>query len=44
MYFCDITYLVNTTGRKGVVQTTNYMKLLVVREGESLKITELSSY
>lgn len=44
LYFCDITYLVNTTGRKGVVQTTNNMKLLVVRERESLKITELSSY
>ena len=44
LYFCDITYLVNTSGRKGVVQTTNNMKLLVTREGESLKITELSSY
>lgn len=44
LYFCDITYLVNTTGRKGVVQTTNNMKLLVTREGERLKITELSSY
>ena len=44
LYFCDITYLVNTSGRKGVVQTTNNMKLLVIREGENLKITELSSY
>ena len=44
LYFCDITYLVNTSGRKGVVQTTNNMKLLVTREGQSLKITELSSY
>lgn len=43
-YFCDVTYLVDTTGKKGVVQTTNHLKLLLVQEGGSLKIREMSSY
>lgn len=44
LYFCDITYLVDTTGKKGVVQTTNNVKLLVCRRGGSLKVRELCSY
>lgn len=43
-YFCDVTYLVDTTGKKGVVQTTNHLKLLLVQEGGSLKVREMSSY
>ena len=43
-YFCDVTYLVDTTGKKGVVQTTNHLKLLLVQEDGGLKVREMSSY
>ena len=44
LYFCDVTYLVDTTGKKGVVQTTNNMRLLVTTQDGGWKVQELSSY
>ena len=43
-YLCDITYEVDTTGKKGVVRTTTNAKLIVVRTGSGLKVESMSIY
>lgn len=43
-YFCDVTYLVDTTGKKGVVQTTNHMRLILTEIDEKLYVEAISSY
>lgn len=43
-YLCDITYLVDTTGREGVVQTTNNVQIIVVRTDSGLLVEALTSY
>lgn len=43
-YMCDVTYLVNTTGREGVVQTTNNVKIIIVRSGSKLLVESMISY
>lgn len=43
-YICDITYEVDTTGRNGVVRTTNNVQIIVVRTDNGLKAESLSSY
>lgn len=43
-YICDVTYEVDTTGREGVVRTTNNVQLIVVRTEDGMKVESLSSY
>lgn len=43
-YICDVTYVVDTTGREGVVQTTLNAKVVVVRTASGLKVETLVSY
>lgn len=43
-YMCDVTYLVDTTGREGVVQTTNNVKIIIVETDDGLKAEAMTSY
>ena len=43
-YLCDVTYKVDTTGREGVVQTTNNAKIIVVESGSKLLVESMISY
>ncbi len=43
-YLCDVTYLVDTTGREGVVQTTTNMKIIVTRTNNGLLVDAMSGY
>lgn len=43
-YLCDITYLVDTTGWEGVVQTTNNIQIIIVRTEDGLLVEALTSY
>lgn len=43
-YICDVTYLVDTSGREGVVRTTNNVQFAVVRTDDGLKAELLVSY
>lgn len=43
-YYCDVTYLVDTTGKKGVVQTTNHMRLILTEINGKLYVEAISSY
>ena len=43
-YMCDVTYLVDTTGKAGVVQTTNNVKIIVVETSDGLKAEAMTSY
>lgn len=43
-YLCDVTYLVDTTGREGVVQTTTNMKIIVTRSENGLLVDAMSGY
>lgn len=43
-FLCDVTYLVDTRGRKGVVQTTNNVKIIVVSTEKGLKAESMVSY
>jgi len=43
-YVCDVTYIVQTYGRNGPVNTTNNMKLMLVTETDGLKLKTMESY
>lgn len=43
-YLCDVTYLVDTTGHEGVVQTTTNMKIIVIRTEDGLLVEAMSGY
>lgn len=43
-YLVDVTYLVNTTGREGVVQTTNNARIIVVEENGKFLVESLIIY
>lgn len=43
-YLCDATYLVDTIGRKGTVQTTNNIKLIIVQTEVGLRVESMTSY
>ena len=43
-YMCDVTYVVDTTGRAGVVQTTNNVKIIIVETNDGLKAEAMTSY
>lgn len=43
-YLCDITYEVDTTGKKGVVRTTTNAKLIVVQSTDGLRVESMNIY
>lgn len=43
-YMCDVTYLVDTTGYQGVVRTTNNVRIVIVKSGNSLKVQAVYNY
>lgn len=43
-YLYDVTYLVDTTGKKGVVQTTNNIKVMIAEINGSLYAEAMASY
>lgn len=43
-YMCDVTYVVDTTGRAGVVQTINNVKIIIVETNDGLKAEAMTSY
>ena len=43
-YLCDVTYQVDTTGREGVVRTTNSARFVVVDSGSQLLVDTLLTY
>lgn len=43
-YYADVTYVVDTTGQKGVVQTTLNLKLIISQTDSGLKVAAVASY
>lgn len=43
-YLCDVTYLVNTIGNEGKVQTTNNAHIIIVRKNGNLLVESLIAY
>ena len=43
-YLCDVTYVLETIGRKGTIETTNNMKLILVETEKGLKVEAISVY
>ncbi|MDY4488160.1 MAG: hypothetical protein SPE18_08945 [Candidatus Limivicinus sp.] len=43
-YYADVTYVVDTTGQKGIVQTTSNLKLIVSQTDSGLKVAAIASY
>ena len=43
-YYADVTYVVDTTGQKGVVQTTTNLKLIISQTDNGLKVAAIASY
>ena len=43
-YMCDVTYLVDTTGHKGTVRTTNNIKVIITETAKGLKAESMTSY
>lgn len=43
-YVCDVTYLVDTTGKQGVVRTTNNVRIIVVETNVGLRVQTVYSY
>lgn len=44
LYLCDVTYQVDTTGREGVVRTTNSAQFIIVETADGLKVDTLIAY
>lgn len=44
VYLCDVTYQVDTTGREGVVRTTNSARFIVVEDDDELLVKTLVAY
>ena len=43
-HMCDLTYLVSTVGKKGAVETTSNMKIIIVTESGSYKLKSMERY
>lgn len=43
-YLCDVTYLVNTIGNEGKVQTTNNARLIIVEQNGKLLVESMMAY
>lgn len=44
VFMCDMTYMVRTTGKKGPVDTTSNMKLILVTEDGAYKVKSMERY
>lgn len=43
-YMCDVTYVVDTVGRHGLITSENNMKVVFLETADGLKVEALSSY
>lgn len=43
-YMCDVTYIVETIGTKGAVDTTNNLKLIILNTSNGLKVEAMTRY
>lgn len=43
-YLCDVTYVVDTVGRHGLITSENNMKVVFLKTADGLKVEALSSY
>lgn len=43
-YFCDVSYVLRTIGKKGVVETTNNMRLICLENENDLKVEAIVNY
>ena len=43
-HMCDLTYLVSTIGKKGAVETTSDMKIIIVTESGAYKLKSMERY
>lgn len=43
-YMCDVTYIVETIGTKGAVDTTNNLKLIILNTSDGLKVEAMTRY
>ena len=43
-FYCDLTYIVETVGREGAVETTNNLKLIILETENGLKIEAMTRY
>lgn len=43
-YMCDVTYLVDTKGKEGVVRTTNNVRIIVVETDDGLRVQTVYNY
>lgn len=43
-FICDVTYQLETVGRKGKVESTNNMKIVFLKMEEDLKVEAMTSY
>lgn len=43
-YLCDVTYQVQTWGKKGAVETLNNLKLIIVETTDGLKVESMTRY
>lgn len=43
-YMCDVTYLVDTSGKQGIVRTTNNVRIVIVKTGNTLKVQAVYNY
>lgn len=43
-YYCDLTYVVETLGRKGAVSTTNNLKLIILDTEDGLRVEAMTRY
>ena len=44
IFLCDVTYLVNTIGKEGLVQTTNNTRITIVRQDNKFLVESMISY
>lgn len=43
-YYCDLTYIVETLGREGAVETTNNLRVIILETDDGLKIEAMTRY
>lgn len=44
VYFADVTYVVDTTGKEGVVSTTTNLRLILVPSGNTFLVSDMCGY
>ena len=43
-HMCDLTYIVSTVGKKGAVETTSNMKIIIVTEDGAYRLKSMERY